>query len=142
MLARHPQKEMNLKSTRLLASNVVYCAVTYYLCHFFSQVALSTCEVTLVTRNYTDSFRIGKDDCERNEIVCTTAGATCQDDGLCLCDLKNPHFRNPKVIIANSSFRYGNSYGCLTSVYMRQRVGEHVINLSGFFFVCLVLTYG
>ena len=42
---------------RLMSIKVFCCAVICFLC----QVALSDCEVSWVTRNVTDSFRIDQD---------------------------------------------------------------------------------
>lgn len=95
-------------STRSMSIKVFCCSVICFLC----QVALSDCEVTWVTRNVTDSFRIGQDGC-LNESVCTTT-ASCQTDGSCLCKDKL-HFRNPIIIVSGSSKKFGNSYGCIIS---------------------------
>lgn len=100
-------------STRLMSIQVFCCGVIYFLC----QVTLSDCEVTWVTRNVTDSFRIDQDGCLKDENVCTTT-ASCQNDGSCLCNKDKPHFRNPTIILSGGSLSFGNSYGCITSEYV------------------------
>ncbi|CAB4008248.1 Hypothetical predicted protein [Paramuricea clavata] len=81
-----------------------------YLCY---KVVITGCEVVLVNRNVTDSFRFGKDGCTNDERVCTSS-ATCQSDGSCLCSADKPNFRNPAT-------RSGvdKSYGCLDSESIR-----------------------
>ena len=60
------------------------------------KVVLTGCEVVLVHRNVTDSFRVGKDGCTNDSSVCPTS-STCQaDSGLCLCG-NLPNFLNPDV---------------------------------------------
>ena len=92
------------------------CDIVYFLC----QVQLTECQVTLVTRNVTDSFRVGEEGCKRNESICTSVQASCQEDGLCVCKEEFPHFSNPTIIKKNTggnSFElvYGDSYGCMKS---------------------------
>ena len=60
-------------------------------------------EVVLVHRNFTDSFRVGKDGCTNDSKVCPSS-STCQPhSGLCLC--RNlPNFLNP-----------ANGYKCVRS---------------------------
>ena len=89
------------------------CGIVYFLC----QVQLTEYQVTLVTRNVADSFRVGEG-CKRNKSICTSVQASCQEDGLCLCKEEYPHFRNPAIIKKSTgghSFQivYGHSYGCV-----------------------------
>ena len=118
-------------STRLMSIQVFCCGVIYFLC----QVTLSDCEVTWVTRNVTDSFRIDQDGCLKDENVCTTT-ASCQNDGSCLCNKDKPHFRNPTIILSGGSLSFGNSYGCITSEYVvlsNSLFSEYIFQLKALF---------
>ena len=117
-------------STRLMFIKVFCCGVIYFLC----QVALSDCEVTWVTRNVTDSFRIDQDGCLKDKNVCTTT-ASCQNDGSCLCNKDKPHFRNPIIIVSGGSLSFGNSYGCIRNRYVLSNTlfGEYTFQLKALF---------
>ena len=108
-----------------LKYNVVLVWVIYLSCKV---VMTAGCEVVLVSRNVTDSFRVGEDGCTNNASVCTSS-ATCQSDGSCLCNADKPNFRNP-VIIAEPSFMYGDSSGCVSSEFMRSGVGECFVSYA------------
>ena len=69
------------------------------------KILLIRCEVVLVNRNFTDSFRVGNDGCTKNS-HCPDP-ATCQyDSGLCLCSDSQPNFRNPTTS--------SKGYGCVS----------------------------
>ena len=94
-----------------------YTVWVIYLC--YKVVMTAGCEVVLVNRNVTDSFRVGKNGCTNDERVCTSS-ATCQSDGLCLCSADKPNFRNPATRRVDDK-----SYGCLDSKSIRTGlVGE------------------
>ena len=81
-----------------------------------SLLCMTASEVTLVNRNATDSFRVGKDGCTR-KIDCPNH-ATCQSgSGLCLCSDSYPNFLNFSVTSSTT-------YGCLQSASIRVGVGE------------------
>jgi hypothetical protein len=63
-------------------------SVGYFLWY---KVVMTGCEVVLVNRNVTDSFRVGKDGCTSDTSVCKS-NATCQPDGSCLCNSKRPSY--------------------------------------------------
>ncbi|CAB4042024.1 Hypothetical predicted protein, partial [Paramuricea clavata] len=109
-----------------LKCNVVLVWVTCLSC----KVVMTGCEVVLVNRNVTDSFRVGEDGCTNDPSVCTSS-ATCQYDGSCLCNADKTNFRNP-VIIANPSFMYGDSSGCVSSEFMRSGVDATVCPFKPF----------
>ena len=118
-------------SMRLMSIKVFCCGVIYFIC----QLSLSDCEVTWVTRNYTDSFRIGQDRRLNDTNVCTTT-ASCQNDGSCLCNKDKPHFRNPIIIVSGGSLSFGNSYGCITRQYVvfsNTLFGEYIFQLEALF---------
>ena len=80
------------------------------------KVVLMRCEVTLVNRNVTDSFRVGKDGCT-NENNCPVS-TTCQfDSGLCLCSHSQPNFLNYLQT-------FNAVYGCLPSNDIRIGTGK------------------
>ncbi|CAB4044499.1 Hypothetical predicted protein [Paramuricea clavata] len=109
-----------------LRYKVVLVWVTCLSC----KVIMTGCEVVLVNRNVTDSFRVGNDGCTNDATVCTSS-ATCQSDGSCLCSDSKPNFRNP-VIIADGAIKYGDSYGCVSSEFMRSGVGVNVCSFKPF----------
>ena len=75
------------------------------ICLLF-KIVLIRCEVVLVNRNFTDSFRVGNDGCTKNS-DCSDS-ATCQSDrGLCLCSDSQPNFRNPTTS--------SKAYGCVSN---------------------------
>ena len=114
-----------------MSIQVFCCGVIYFLC----QVTLSDCEVTWVTRNVTDSFRIDQDGCLKDENVCTTT-ASCQNDGSCLCNKHEPYFRNPIIISSGGNLSFGNSYGCTTNQYVLHSntlFGEYIFQLKALF---------
>ncbi|CAB4004021.1 Hypothetical predicted protein [Paramuricea clavata] len=86
-------------------------------------MVLTSCEVVLVNRNVKDSFRVGKDGCTNDASVCTSS-ATCQSDGSCLCSGSKPNFSNPNIIVGGGRLEYGDSYGCVSSEYLRFGVGS------------------
>jgi hypothetical protein len=80
------------------------------------KVVITGCDVVLVNRNVTDSFRVGQDGCTNDARVCTDFGTACrQSDGLCLCPAGQPNFRRPTRTKA---------YGCMSSEGVRTGVGE------------------
>ena len=92
--------------------------LSWVVCLLF-KVVLLRCEVTLVNRNVTDSFRVGENGC-RIDTDCsmsTTSTATCQSDsGLCLCNDGQPNF-----LFHDLS---GVDYQCVTSANIRAGLGE------------------
>ena len=80
------------------------------------KVILIRCEVTLVNRNFTDSFRVDKNGC--TEDTNCTSSASCQSDsGLCLCNDGNPNF-----LYYNGAS--SADYQCVTSESIREGLGE------------------
>ena len=78
--------------------------------------SLTIGEVTLVNRNVTDSFRVGKDGCTRKSDC--PDHATCQpDSGLCLCSDSQPNFLYYSV--TSSAV-----YGCVRSESIQVGLGE------------------
>ena len=65
--------------------------VTFWLSNVFMTV---TSEVTLVNRNVTDSFRVGKNSCKLNTSYCPNSATCLSGSGLCLCIDSQPNFRN------------------------------------------------
>ena len=96
-----------------------YKLVLLWVICLFCEVITTGGEVVFVNRNVTDSFRVGKDGCTNDASVCTSVSATCQDDGSCLCNFKNPNYRNPVIEITSSELVYGDSYGCIESDIIR-----------------------
>ena len=95
-----------------------YTVVLVWVICLSCKVVLTGCEVVLVNRNVTDSFRVGQDGCTNDVRVCTDFGTACrQSDGLCLCPVVQPDFRRPTRTKA---------YGCLSSVDIRAGVGERL----------------
>jgi hypothetical protein len=86
-----------------------YTAVLVWVICLSCETVLTGCEVVLVNRNVTDSFRVGKDGCPNDTSVCKS-NATCQPDGSCLCNSKRPSYRNPVIEIKGSEIVYGNTY--------------------------------
>ena len=84
---------------------------------------MTSCEVVLVNRNVTDSFRVGKDGCTNDPSLCTNISATCQSDGLCLCNKDSSNFRNPVIEIDNGNLVYGETYGCMGNDHILSGVG-------------------
>ena len=82
---------------------------------------MTSCEVVLINRNVTDSFRVGEFGCKSDPNICTTRNATCLADGSCLCNEDSPNFRNPVI---EESDGFGETYGCTENKYIRPRVGE------------------
>ena len=104
----------------LVVMVVKYRVVLSWVACLLFKVVLVRCEVTLVNRNVTDSFRVGENDCRRDAdcSLSTTSSATCQSDsGLCLCKDGQPNF-----------FLYDLSgavdYRCVTSLTIQVGVGE------------------
>ena len=86
------------------------------------QVAITSCEVVSVSRNVTDSFRVGKDGCVKNVNVCTPS-ATCQKDGSCLCKPEFSSYRDRVIeMMVNGTLTYGATYGCSKDEYIRKGV--------------------
>jgi hypothetical protein len=71
-----------------------YTVVLVWVIYLSCKVVMTGCEVVLVNRNITDSFRVGEDGCTNDATVCTDFGATCQLDGLCLCNVNGLIFEN------------------------------------------------
>ena len=95
---------------------LIYRVVLLWVTCLLFKVVLIRCEVTLVNRNVTDSFRIGEDGCTKN-IGCPDH-ATCQlDSGVCLCNDQYPNF-------LNHSQPSSKGFGCLISKSIRVGVGE------------------
>lgn len=93
----------------------------YGLCLSFKAV-ITSCEVVSVSRNVTDSFRVGKQGCTNNVNICTSS-ATCQADGSCLCHSKTPTYRNPVIECSvNKTLEYGHAYGCSKDEHILRRV--------------------
>ena len=91
----------------------------WVVCLLF-KVVLIRCEVTLVNRNVTDSFRVGKDGCMTNTDC--PSSATCQSEsGLCLCSDGYPNF-------LKHSQTFNTVYGCLSSKVIRTGFGEPLYN--------------
>ena len=86
------------------------------------QVAITSCKVVSVSRNVTDSFRVGKDGCVNNVNVCTSS-ATCQKDGSCLCKPEFSSYRDRVIeMMVNGTLKYGSGYGCSKDKYIRKGV--------------------
>lgn len=81
------------------------------------KVIMTGSEVTFVNRSVTDSFFIGKDGCVKNGSVCTSS-ATCHSHGSCVCNAGTPNFRRT----SDRTLEYGESYGCLENLYVRNGV--------------------
>ena len=88
------------------------------------KVVMSSCQELMVNRNVTDTFRVGNVDCINNSSICTTRSATCQADGSCFCNEDSPNFRNPVI---ERFDKYGETYGCVRSEYILDRVGEYFV---------------
>jgi hypothetical protein len=102
-----------------------YTVVLVWVICLYYKVVMTGCEVVLVNRNITDSFRVGEDGCTNNVSVCTSS-ATCQSDGSCLCSgSSKPNFGNPNVIIVDGGLKYDDSYGCVSSELLRFGVGKY-----------------
>lgn len=88
-----------------------------FLCAIFlcRNVVMTSFEVIWVSRNATDSFRVGEDGCTNNVSVCAKS-ATCQTDGSCLCYPSTPNFRNPRAVFNNKTLYEGDSYGCIDTI--------------------------
>ena len=99
------------------------CGGVFFLC----RVQLSECRVSLLTRNVTDSFRVGEEGCKGDQSICTSVQASCQENGLCLCKEEYPHFRNPTIIKSakgnNYPFGYGDTYGCVGKELIKSYLG-------------------
>ena len=85
---------------------------------------MSSCQELVVNRNVRDTFRVGNVDCINNSSICTTRSATCQTDGSCFCNEDSPNFRNPVI---ERFDKYGETYGCVRSEYILDRVGEYFV---------------
>ena len=85
-------------------------------------VIMSSCQELVVNRNVTDTFRVGNVGCKNDSSICTTRSATCQTNGWCLCNKDSPNFRNR---IIEGYDKYGETYGCVRSEYILDRVGEY-----------------
>ena len=93
-----------------------YRVVLLWVTCLLFKVVLIRCQVTLVNRNVTDNFRVGKNGCTKDE-DCTNSAICQPDSGLCLCKSAKPNFRNP--VMEN-----GTAYGCLQNDSIRIGVGE------------------
>ena len=94
---------------------VKYRMVLSWVVCLLLKVVLVRCQVTVVIRNVTDSFRVGENGCPRNADCSLTA--TCQSDsGLCLCNDGQPNF----LFYAPS----GVVYECVKSLSIRVGLGE------------------
>ena len=103
----------------LINMSLKYTVVLVWVICLSCKIVLTGCGVVLVNRDLRDSFRVGKDGCTNDESVCTSS-ATCQSDGLCLCSVDKPNFRNPATRSGDDK-----SYGCLDSESIRTGlVGE------------------
>ena len=97
-----------------------YTVVLVWVICVSCKVAVTSCEVVLVNRNVTDSFRVGKDGCTNDTNICRRSSATCQSDsGLCLCGVDQPNFRNPAVESSSDKV-----YGCISNDNIRTGFGE------------------
>ena len=98
---------------------VKYRVVLSWVVCLLLEAVLVRCQVTLVNRNLTDSFRVGENGC-RIDSGCSmsaTLTATCQpDSGLCLCMDGKPNFLFYNVP--------GVHYQCVTSKSIRVGIGE------------------
>ena len=74
-------------------------------------MALSSSEVTLVSRNQIDSFLVGKDGCKKNINVCPTSAFCRTSDGFCQCKAGTPTYR---TFILNTNGLKGLMYGCVS----------------------------
>ena len=86
-------------------------------------VVMFGCQEFVVNRDVRDTFRVGNVGCKNNSSICTTRSAECQADGWCLCNDDSPNFRNPVI----EKGKYGETYGCVKSEYMLDRVGEYLV---------------
>ena len=86
-----------------VGDKIVFICVIY----LSYKVVLTGCEVVLVNRNVTDSFRVGKGGCKNDSNVCPSSSTCQRDSGLCLCG-RLPNFRNP--VVENI-----NGYKCVSS---------------------------
>ena len=95
------------------------------------KLVMSSCQELVVNRNVRDTFRVGNVDCIKNSSICTTRSATCQTGGWCLCNKDSPNFRNPVI---KRYDKYGETYGCVRSEYILDRVGEYTSFLMLFYY--------
>ncbi|CAB4033804.1 Hypothetical predicted protein, partial [Paramuricea clavata] len=100
-----------------------YKVVSVWVMCLSYKMVMTGCEVVLLNRNVTDSFRVGNDGCTNDTSVCTSS-ATCQSDGLCLCKPDRPSYRNPVLEVKERKTVYGNSYGCIDNDIFRFNVIE------------------
>ena len=84
------------------------------------KVVLIDCEVVLVNRNVSDSFRVGKDGCTNDTSVCPSSSTCHTDSGLCLCVGTKPSFRNPTEVSDGDKV-----YGCLSNQKIRAGFGQY-----------------
>ena len=94
-------------------------------------VIMSSCQELVVNRNVTDTFRVGNVGCKNDSSICTTRSATCQTNGWCLCNKDSPNFRNR---IIEGYDKYGETYGCVRSEYILDRVGEYTLFFMLFYY--------
>ena len=87
-------------------------------------VIMSSCQELVVNRNVTDTFRVGDVGCKNDSSICTTRAAICQTDGSCFCNEDSPNFRNPVI---ERFDKYGETFGCVKSEYILDRVGEYLV---------------
>ena len=92
--------------------------LSWVVCLLF-KVILIRCEVTLINRNVTDSFRIGEDGCTKNT-VCPTSAACQFDSGLCLCNDSLPNYINYTTM--SDAF-----HRCVTGKSIRGGAGECIL---------------
>ena len=87
-------------------------SISFVLISFwFGVMALSSSEVTLVSRNQVDSFLVGKDGCKNNTNVCPTSAFCRMSDGFCQCKCDTPSYR---TFIFNTKGLKGLAYGCVS----------------------------
>ena len=92
-----------------------YRVVVLWVLFLLVKLVLIRCQVTLVNRNVTDSFRVGKDDCTKNT-DCPTSATCLSDSGLCLCNDSLPNY-------INYTTKSGAFHGCAFSEGIRGGLG-------------------
>jgi hypothetical protein len=100
-----------------------YTVVLVWAICLSCKVVMTGCEVVLVNRNVTDSFRVGKDGCTSDKSVCKS-NATCQPDGSCFCNSESLSYRNPVLETKGSEIVYSDSYGCIDNEIIRFGAGK------------------
>ena len=92
--------------------------------YLVSKVVLSDSQVFSVNRNLIDSFRVGQDGCKSDASVCTNSATCDRVTGFCWCSNSKPNFRNPAIILVDSSLNFSDSYGCVSEEYIRLGAGK------------------